>query len=64
MTFKASWHMKGGIVESEETEVTKQRIDKHLSAATDSHKTIEELLEIMFVPRLQTDRSMERWVDR
>jgi hypothetical protein len=40
--------MKGGIVESEETDVARQRIDKHVSAATDTHETIEEVLETMF----------------
>jgi hypothetical protein len=40
--------LKGGIVEPEETEFDRQRLDKHVSAATGRHATIEELLETMF----------------
>jgi hypothetical protein len=49
-------HLNGGIVETEETAVARQRRDRHLSAATDTHTTLEKLLEAMFsvwyVPRL------------
>jgi hypothetical protein len=45
------WHLKGGIVEPEETDVARQRLDKHVSAATDTHPTIEELLETVFSMR-------------
>jgi hypothetical protein len=36
-------HLKGGIFEPEETTVARQRLDKHVSAATDKHAIIEEL---------------------
>jgi hypothetical protein len=35
-------------VEPEEINVARQRLDKHLSTATDPHATIEELLEASF----------------
>jgi hypothetical protein len=35
-------------VEPEEMAVARQWLDKHVSAATDMHATIEELLETMF----------------
>jgi hypothetical protein len=40
---------KAGLVEPEETSVARQRRDKQLSAATDSHATLEELLEAIFL---------------
>jgi hypothetical protein len=39
---------EGGIVKPEETAVARQRLCKHVSAATDTHVTIEEILEAMF----------------
>jgi hypothetical protein len=43
--------MKGGAVETEETAVAKQRINKHVSAPTDTHTTTDELLEAVFYVR-------------
>jgi hypothetical protein len=40
-------HLKGEIVEPDDTAVARQRLDKHVSAATDTHTTIEALLEAM-----------------
>jgi hypothetical protein len=33
-------HLKGRIVEPEETTVTRQQVNKHVSAATDTQETI------------------------
>jgi hypothetical protein len=38
--------MKGGIVETEETAIARQRLDKRVSSATDTQATIEELIFI------------------
>jgi hypothetical protein len=35
-------------VETEETSISRQRLDKHVSAATDTQATIGELLGMMF----------------
>jgi hypothetical protein len=43
-----AWHLKGGIVEPEETTVARQRLDKHVSTAMDMHAKLEELLETVF----------------
>jgi hypothetical protein len=39
---------KARIVESEETAVTRQRLGKHIPAATNTHATMEELLDMVF----------------
>jgi hypothetical protein len=36
------------MLESEETDVSRQQLDKNVPAATDTHATIEELLEAVF----------------
>jgi hypothetical protein len=41
-------HLKGGIVEIEEMVIGSHQLNKHVSAETDMHATIEELLEEMF----------------
>jgi hypothetical protein len=41
-------NLKFGIVEPEEMAFARLQLDKHMSAVTDMHATIEELLEIMF----------------
>jgi hypothetical protein len=43
--------MKGGIVEPEKMAVARQRLDKHIFAATDTHETTDDLLETMFPMR-------------
>jgi hypothetical protein len=42
-----TWRLKAGIVEPEEA-VARQRLGKHISAATNTHATIEELLAAAF----------------
>jgi hypothetical protein len=37
--------MKNQILEPEETAVAREQLDKHASAATNTHSTIEELCE-------------------
>jgi hypothetical protein len=39
---------KTGIVEPEETAVARQRLAKHLPASTNTHTTVEELLDAVF----------------
>jgi hypothetical protein len=43
-----TYHSKGGIVKSEELTAARQRLDKHMSAATDKHATTEEMLVVVF----------------
>jgi hypothetical protein len=43
--------LKAGTVESEETAVAKQRLGKHVPAATNTHTTIEEVLDAVFSVR-------------
>jgi hypothetical protein len=61
-------HLKGGIVEPEETAVARQRLDKHLAAAVDMHAAIEELLEAVFsvwsVLKLYSEGHQEKSVSR
>jgi hypothetical protein len=48
------------IMEPEETSITRQRLSKHVPAATNTQATIEELLEAMFsvgsAPRLYNEK--------
>jgi hypothetical protein len=44
--------LKPGILEPEETAVIMQRLGKHIPTATDTHATIEELLDAVFSVRL------------
>jgi hypothetical protein len=62
-----TWCLKAGIVEPEMSIVT-QRLGKHVSAATDTQETIEELLGTMFsfrsVPSGSKEEfSWEQWVE-
>jgi hypothetical protein len=43
--------LKAGIVEPEETAVTRRRLGKHIPAATNTHAVIEELLDAVFCMR-------------
>jgi hypothetical protein len=40
----ATWRLKTGIMQPEQTSIARQRISKQVSAATDTQTTIEELL--------------------
>jgi hypothetical protein len=44
-----SEHLKAGIVEPEVSDVTRQRLGKHISAETNTHATMEELLDAVFL---------------
>jgi hypothetical protein len=46
--YTVTLHLQGRIVEPKGTVVARQRRDKHVSAATNTHATTEELLEAMF----------------
>jgi hypothetical protein len=46
--------LKAGIVEAEETAAARQRLGKHLPAATNTHVTIEELLDAEFSMRFMS----------
>jgi hypothetical protein len=50
-------NLKGGMAGPEEIDVVRQQIDKHVSAAADTHATIDELFEVIFslrsVPRVR-----------
>jgi hypothetical protein len=63
-THIVTWHLKGGIVEPEDMALARQRLDKHLSETTDTHATIEDLLEAVVplrsVPRLYSEGHQER----
>jgi hypothetical protein len=37
-----TWRLKAGIVKSEERSIVRQRLGKHIPAATNTHATIEE----------------------
>jgi hypothetical protein len=54
-------HLKGRIMELEETAVARQLLYRHMSMAMDTHTTMEALLEAVFsmqsVPRLYTFHS-------
>jgi hypothetical protein len=39
---------QAGALESEENAVTRQRLGKHFPAATNTHATVEELLDAVF----------------
>jgi hypothetical protein len=41
-------HLKAGIMGPDETTIARQRLDKHVPAATNRQVTIEELLETGF----------------
>jgi hypothetical protein len=41
-------HLKAGIVEPEETDVARQRLNKHFPTETSTHATIKELLGTVF----------------
>jgi O-glycosyl hydrolase len=43
------WHLRGGIVEQEETVLANQRLDKQVYMAMDTNTEIEELLEAVYV---------------
>jgi hypothetical protein len=43
--------MKSGIMEPEETVVSRQRLGKHVLAANNTHGTTEELLDAVFSMR-------------
>jgi hypothetical protein len=53
-------------VEPEEAEVPRQRLDKEVSAATDTHAEVEELFEAVFsmlsLPRLYSEGHQEKLV--
>jgi stage III sporulation protein SpoIIIAA len=50
---------------SETTFVSKQRLGKHVPAATDTHATIEELLETVFYTRsVQRGYKEDNWGNR
>jgi hypothetical protein len=49
--YVVTWRLKSGIVESEYTFITRQRLGKQVPAATYTHATIEVLLETMFSTR-------------
>jgi hypothetical protein len=52
-------------VEPDEADLVRQRLDKHVSEATDTHATTEELLEVVFsvrsVLRLYSESRREFW---
>jgi hypothetical protein len=52
-----TWQLKAGIVEEEVAIATQQR-GKHVSAATNKHATIEELLEAVFSVRSTPTRTI------
>jgi hypothetical protein len=43
--------VKAGIVEPEETVVARQRLGNHFPAATNTHATVEELMDVVFSMR-------------
>jgi hypothetical protein len=43
--------LKFGIMKAEETDFARQRLGKHISAATNTHATIYELLDAVFSMR-------------
>jgi hypothetical protein len=60
--------LKPGIVEQEEEAIARQWRCKHVSAATNQHATVEELLEALFsvrsVPTLYSEDQREKLVRR
>jgi hypothetical protein len=63
-----TWYLKGGIVEPKETAVSRKQRDEPMSAATDTHETVEELFEAVFsvrsVPRLYIELRRVRSVSQ
>jgi hypothetical protein len=55
LKYIVTWQLKVGAVEQDQAAGTRQRRGKHVSAVTNQHATVDEVLEVVFymwsVPR-------------